>query len=253
MGCREVDRDRLVAALAKGLPAPLAGDLVDSYLAIRHDAATKTYGRTAPGKFVETLVQVLQHMATGSYSVSPNVDDFLKNRVEQHTALGDGLRICAARLARAMYSLRSKRSIAHKGDIDPNSHDLALLHAGARWILAELLRNAHSIPMEEAGGLIDLVHAPVGQLVEEIGGRRIVHGCASIRDEILVLLHSHYPDQIDLPSILSSLDLRKPGSVRAQLSKLYAARLVDGNAKDGYRLTARGFNTAVGLVVGRAA
>ena len=80
-----------------------------------------------------------------------------------------------------------------------------------------------------------------------------VHGCASIRDEVLVLLHSHYPDSVDLKSVLRSLDLRNPGSVRAQLSKLYAARLIDGSSKDGYRLTAKGFNTAAELVVAMAA
>ena len=57
----------------------LAEDLVESYLTIRHDAATKTYGRAAPGKFVETVVQVLQYMATGSYDASPKVDDYLKS------------------------------------------------------------------------------------------------------------------------------------------------------------------------------
>lgn len=248
-----MDRERLVAALAKEMTAPLASDLVDSYLAIRHDAATKTYGRAASGKFVETLVQVLQHMATDKYDANPTVDAFLKDRVEQYTLLGDGLRICAARTARAMYSLRSKRNIAHKGTVDPDSYDLALLHAGARWVMAELLRNAQSIPMEEAGALIDLVHAPIGQLVEEIGGRRIIHGCASIRDEILVLLHSHYPDCVDLESVLRSLDLRNPGSVRARLRELYTGKLIDGHGKDGYRLTSRGFNKAAALIVALAA
>jgi len=192
-------------------------------------------------------------MATGKYDASPNVDDFLKNRVEQCTSLGDGLRICAARLARAMYSLRSKRNIAHKSNIDPNSHDLALLHAIARWVMAELLRNAQSIPMEEAGALVGLVHTPVGQLVEEIGGRRIVHGCASTKDEILVLLHSHYPDYVGLKSILRSLDLRQAASVRARLRELYAPRLVDGSGKDGYRLTAKGFDKAAGMIAAMAA
>ena len=248
-----MDRARLVAALGGTVPPDLADELVDSYLAIRHDAATKTYGRAAPGKFVEMLVQVLQYLAPGCYEASPRVDAFLKDQVEQYKSLGDGLRICAAGVARAMYSLRSKRNIAHKGNIDPNSWDLALLHAEAWWVMAELLRNAQAIPMEEAGVLIELVHARVGQLVEEIGGRRIVHGCTPIRDEILVLLHSHYPDQIDLPLILRSLDLRHPGSVKARLRELYAARLIDGSARDGYRLTARGFDRAAGLVVALAA
>ena len=64
--------------------------------------------------------------------------------------------------------MRNKRNIAHKGEIDPNRTDLEFTHHAAVWIMAELLRHATGIPMEEAAALIGLVRAPVGTLVEEI-------------------------------------------------------------------------------------
>src|SRR5207249_2219977 len=105
----------------------------------------------------------------------------------------DGLRVCAARIARSIYTLRNKRNIAHKSDIDPNSFDLAFINQGASWIMAELLRNASGISMQEAGALIELVQAPVGTLVEEIDGTRLVHADVGLQGEVLILLHSHYP------------------------------------------------------------
>ena len=50
-----------------------------------------------------------------------------------------------------MYTLRNKRNIAHANEVDPNTVDLSLGHQSAGWILAELIRNAAGITMEEAG------------------------------------------------------------------------------------------------------
>jgi hypothetical protein len=60
---------------------------------------------------------------------------------------------------------------------------------------AEILRSAaKNIAMEEAARLIALVQAPVGLLVEDLGGVRLVLvPDVSVSTEILLLLHSHYP------------------------------------------------------------
>ena len=89
--------------------------------------------------------------------------------------------------------MRNKRNIAHKGEIDPNRADLEFTYHGAVWIMAELIRCATGVSMEEAGALIRLVKAPVGMLVEEIDGVRMVHAKVSVRSEILLLLHSQHP------------------------------------------------------------
>lgn len=47
--------------------------------------------------------------------------------------------------------------------------------------------------MQEAGQLVAMVNAPVGQLVEDTGFRRLViHDVKYAADEILILLHGHY-------------------------------------------------------------
>ena len=243
-----MDRARLISALSSGIPANLSADLVDAFLTIRADAATRTLGRAAPGKFVETVVQILQHLATGAHDAQPSVDEFLKSKAENLVGLDDGLRIVAARVARATYTLRNKRNIAHKTNIDPSVYDLAFLHAAARWVITELLRQSQGLTMDEAGALIDMVHAPVGRLVEEIDGRRIVHGDLTISDELLVLLHSHYPDHVPTKAITESLDRRSAGAVRNKLRELYDDKLVQGDGKKGYRLTTVGFDRAAAII-----
>jgi hypothetical protein len=243
-----MDEARLVRSVEGLVGRGLAESLVGQFVKIRQDYATKTLERASPGKFVEIFVQGLQQMATGAYEPKPNVDDYLLKRVESENALAEGLRVCAARIARSMYTLRNKRNIAHNNEIDPNTVDLAFAHQAAAWILAELIRNASGITMEEAGALISLVQAPVGSLVEEIDGMRLVHADVSVREEILILMHSVYPNRVALQDLFRSMRARSAGTVRNQLASLRTSKLIVGDAKTGYRLTQAGHAAATEVI-----
>lgn len=221
---------------------------MDDFIKLRRDAATSTLERVTPGKFVESLVQCLQQLATGKHDTKPDVDVYLSKQIENQTALPEGLRICAARLARFIYTLRNKRNIAHKNPIDPNRFDLAVAHEGAAWVMAELLRNASGVTMEEAGALIQLVQMPVGTLVEEIDGVRLVHADTSVRGEILILLHSHYPERVEMSDVLQTMSGRSAGSVRNRLGELRAEKRIMGDSKAGFRLTQTGHSEAVATI-----
>jgi hypothetical protein len=222
-----VDQPSLAATLATALPRELANDLTVQFIDIRRDVATSTLGRSAPGKFVETVAQALQALENdGTYDARPSVDNYFKNVESRQSPLPDGLRICAARLARAMYALRSKRNIVHKGDVNTSLYDLQLLYAGAQWVLTELLALAQGIGGEDAAQLISEVQLPAGQLVEVLGGRRLVHANMTVREEALVLLMSHYPEPIDPADVRGSMDRRNPGSVSNALSKLWREKLL---------------------------
>jgi hypothetical protein len=238
-----MDESRLAQRLTGLLDRSLAQALAADFVKIRQDYATKTLERASPGKFVETFVQCLQWIATGAYEAKPDVDVSLK-RMENEVTLREGLRTCAPRIARSIYTLRNKRNIAHKSEIDPNTADLAFIHQAAAWIMAELIRSASGITMEEAGALVELVQTPVGTLVEEIDGTRLVHADLSIPGELLILLHSHYPARVAVADILISMSARSPGAVRNQLSKLRTAKLLHGDNKIGYRLTQPGHAAA---------
>jgi len=240
-----MDEVRLVKTLSAVLDPALAAELTADFTKLRRDAATATLERASPGKFVETFVQCLQFMATGKFETKPSVDDYLSKKVENETVLPEGLRVCAARLARTIYTLRNKRNIAHKNPIDPNTFDLALAHEAAAWIMAELLRNATGVQMQEAGSLIAQLQVPVGTLVEEIDGLRLIHADTSIRGEILILLHSHYPERVAVADILKTMSARSSGSTKNRLGELRTEKLLHGDGKIGYRLTQVGHAAAV--------
>jgi hypothetical protein len=243
-----VAKERLANALVGLVGNVLAEELASDFTKIRQDLATRTLERASPGKFVETFVQCLEQISAGSYSAKPDVDRYLRE-VENDTKLPEGLRICAARIARSIYTLRNKRNIAHKSEVDPNSIDLRLCHDAARWIVSELIRHATGVTMQEAGAVIELVQVPVGALVEEIGDTRLVHANVSVRVELLILLQSHYPDPIPLSKIMKSLETRSASAVRGRIAELRKEKLVYGDPKDGYRLTQPGHRAAMQEII----
>jgi hypothetical protein len=238
----------VAAALAASLPAKLVDDLVGEFVALKRDAATGTLGRSAPGKFVETTVQCLQHLETGSHEVKPNVDDYLKNLESRTTTLDDGLRICAARVARSMYTLRNKRNIAHKGSVDPNVYDLRFLFHGAQWVLAEFVRVSGKISMANAGDAVAEIQAPLDAIVETIGAEQLVLADVSTPEEILILMHSSYPEAVESAKVFASLQRRNPDTVRKAIRGLWEAKLIAGPVKGPYRLSQTGYKKAADLV-----
>ena len=229
------------------MPPELAGDLVTQFLDIGRDVTTGTLGRSSPGKFVETIVQVLQAMeSAGKYDAQPKVDNFLKDIESRKSTLPDGLRICAARLGPSdVAALRSKRNIVHKAAIDPAVYDLQLLYAGAQWVLAELLALASGVKGDEAARLLAEVQLPVGELVEAIDGRKIVHAEMTVQDEALLLLMAEYPTPITVTELSRSMDRRNPGSVRVTVSVLWKAKLLHRSTDRKIVLTEPGLREAL--------
>jgi hypothetical protein len=208
------------------------------------------YARTRLGLlFWGTRKRVLEWVSGRlniSFSGSKDIGNLeAERKAELESKLPEDLRICAARIARAMYALRNKRNVAHKGQIDPNTIDLAFAHHGSSWIMAELLRNATGLSMQEVGELITLVHAHVGPLIEEIDGTHLVLAKVSVRVELLILLQSHYPSVLPVSEILKCLDRRNPRTVKVGIRRLYTEKLAHGTTEDGYRLTQTGHSAAV--------
>lgn len=239
-----MDKDNLYQSLSNSLPPKLARDIVDEFVELRQDVTTGTLGRAAPGKFVETFVQILQFLETGKFEKKPDVDEHLRKLESRSAPMDDGLRICASRIARAMYAVRSTRSIVHKGGVDANKYDLSFLLSGAQWLLSELVRVLTGSTANDAGKLIEQIQAPVGGLVEDFGDRRIVLTDGRTADQILILLFSYYPARVAADRIRASLDRLNSGTVRNVIITLWKKKLIDGDNDSGYKLTLLGHKQA---------
>src|SRR5439155_22871009 len=112
-------------------------------------------------------------------------------------------------------------------------------------VLAELLALASGVNGDEAARLVAEVQLPVGELVEAIDGRKIVHADMTVVDEALVLLMTEYPEPITVTELMRSMDRRNPGSVRATVSTLWKKKLVHRSADKKIVLTETGLRAAM--------
>jgi len=238
----------LINELEKYIPGNLATDLVNYFLQIRADLATEVLERSAPGKFIETVVQILQFLETGKFDQSPNVDQYLKNLESRPTILHDDLRITLARIARSSYTLRNKRSIAHKGEVNPNIYDLRHLYSSTQWIMSEIVRHILSSDINASNKLIELIQIPVTPFVEDFGDKRLVLKVGTADEELLTLLLHYFPNYTLLSQILKDMDRRARSTVSNTISSDYRKRLVDGNKQQGYKLTAIGYKKAIEII-----
>jgi hypothetical protein len=240
--------DELIRKLSAKLPENLAKDLVVGFVQIRRDVATETLEKSSPGKFIETVVQVLQFLDTGIYDKSLKVDNYLKNLESQSTTLPNDLRITLARVARASYTLRNKRSIGHKGDVDPNIYDLKYLFSASQWILSELVRQIITSDMKTAGNIIELIQIPVNPLVEDFGEKRLVLNVGTAGDELLTLLFHYFPEYTSVSQIYLDMNRRPKSTVSNVISSAYGKRFIEGNKQKGYKLTAVGYSEAMSRI-----
>jgi hypothetical protein len=237
----------LIDQLKKNIPADLAADLINDFVQVKSDVITGTLERSAPGKFIETAVQILQFLDTEKYDENPKVDEYLKNLESRSTNLQEDLRITLARVARANYTLRNKRSIAHKGGVDPNIYDLRYLYSATQWIFSEIVRHILLSDMYTAGKLIESIQVPVDPLVEDFGTKRLVLKIGTTEEELLILLLHYYPVPILQSQIRKDMDRRARTTVSNTITATYNKRLVEGDKQQGYKLTALGYNRAIEL------
>lgn len=245
---RAVSEEILAVHLRGYIPEYLAKDLVEQFVAIRRDVVTGTLERSTPGKFVETVVQVLQYLERQSFDKAPKVDDYLKNLESRQGNLSDDLRLVVSRVARAIYTLRNKRGIAHKDGVDPNVYDLRYLYASAQWVLSEFVRHALESDMETANQLVEFVQLPVDPLVEDFGDRRLVLSDGTARQEILMLLKHYYPEFVPVSQIHRDMDRRDASTVSNIIRTTRTKRLIEGDKDRGYKLTRTGYREATDLV-----
>lgn len=239
--------DMITAIQSAGLPDKLSSDLINEFITICTDVKTVTIGRATPGKFVETVVQILQYLESGMYDTNPKVDEYLRNLESRSTTLSDDLKITAARVLRAMYTLRNKRNIAHKGLVDPNIYDLRYIHSSAQWVLSEIARNVLTTDMATAGKLIENIQIPIHLLVEDFRDNRLVLGNYSAYEELIILLYHYYPEWISITQIRKDMARRAYKTIYGVIKMAYKNKLIEGDKKRGYKLSLTGYQKAIEL------
>jgi hypothetical protein len=179
------------------LPKQLRGELVGAFEEIVRNFAE---GRWEPaelngGKLSEVAYTVCLGIASGSMPTKaakpPNMVDACK-QLERATGAPRSVRIQIPRMIMALYEIRNNRNVGHVGgDVDPNHMDAMCVLQMAKWIMAELVRVLHRMPIDEAADLVEALVEREIPLVWNVGGqKRVLDPKMKMKDKSLLLLHA---------------------------------------------------------------
>ena len=191
------------------------------------------------GHLCETLLRLLQHRLSGSFvpfgtRIPGFIDECEKLTRLPKTSGPEGLRVIMPRALGFVYSLRSKRGFGHAaGDVDANAIDASSCVRTADWCLSEVIREVHSLPIEEAQAILDVISARQLPAVWSLGDRkRVLCPDFDYREQTLVLLYESKDGTATVEQLFKWTDHNhKTRYSRSILGTLHDDRLVDYDEK----------------------
>jgi hypothetical protein len=183
------------------LPSGLRDPLVECFNEIATNFAQRRWepAELNGGKFCEIVYTILEGVISGRYPRKPakpaNMLDAcrsLERSPPDASRVGDrSLRILIPRLLPVLYEIRSNRGVGHVGgDVNPNYQDAVAVYQMASWVMAELVRVFHQIPIGEAQETVDALVERKHPIVWHSGDiRRVLDPTLSKSDQSLILLY----------------------------------------------------------------
>lgn len=177
------------------LPPTLREELLNEYRKILQNYLEHRWqpSELSAGIFCEVVYTIVFHYPSGHYpahATKPtNMVDACR-QLERVTNVPRSFQILIPRLLPALYEIRNNRGVGHiGGDVDPNHMDATAALAFCKWILAELIRVLHSLPVGEAQSLADAVAERTIPLIWESNEtKRILDPRLDLKDQILLFL-----------------------------------------------------------------
>lgn len=220
----------------ENIPRVLRTKLITSYLKIKSDALENKYDAAGinAGKLCEVLIRILQKEVIGSYtpfknSIGNMADECRKIITAQNQDISDSIKVILPRALIFLYTMRNKRGIGHiGGDIEANSIDTATITRTADWIVCELIRIFHKMPIEEAQDLIDSISIKSLPIIWEIAGkRRVLKDGLLAKHKALLLLYSDSNTAILTEDLCDWIEYSPSMFANRVLNDLHKKRLIE--------------------------
>lgn len=224
--------DRALASVKKKFRTKL----IDAYLGVKRSYAEAKYESAGIkcGKFCEVLVRLLQEEITGTHTayskpIRNMADECRKLIVAQNSMVPEPIKNVIPRALVFLYTMRNKRGIGHVGgDVDANSIDIATIARVTDWILCELIRTYHKMPLEEAQDLIDSISVRSLPIIWEVAGRkRVLKDGLNSKQKVLLLLYSQSNTAAFTKDLYSWIEYKPSMFARRVLDDLHQKRLIE--------------------------
>jgi hypothetical protein len=189
------------------------------------------------GKLCEVVYTILRGHVDGRFpakaSKPSNMVDACKALEHSNaTRFSRSMRVQLPRMLVALYEVRNNRGVGHVGgDVDPNCMDATAVLAMSKWIVAELIRVFHSVPVDEAQRLVDSLVERTLPIIWKVGNTlRVLKPSMSTRDKVLAFLY-HANNWIPEDQLREWAEYSNPSMFRDILQKCHKEKLLEYDIK----------------------
>jgi hypothetical protein len=217
--------------IKKILSSKIDADLVEYLLEHYKELKQKFFlGQYEPSqlncaKFAEVVMRILEYIAKESYTPlgkSVSLDALTKELGQlPKDKFPDSLRIHIPRILRATYDIRSKRGVAHIGEINPNLMDATFVVSACDWIMAEFVRLYYTTDPTKAQKIINLIVGRKVPIIEEFGGDlKVLNPNLTVVDKILLILYKKHPNYVSTSDLKNWVKPKSAGYIATVLCRL---------------------------------
>lgn len=230
--------------IAKGIDKIIVETLIEEYRTVKkeHLLGDDEKAILHSAKVSDLVLALIKNKVTGKViDVNDIHFDKLFQEIINYPKPNAGeviLTLALPRVAESIYTIRSKKDVAHVKTIDPSFIDSSYCVSACDWMLSELVLLFFKADPNEASELINSILKKKVPTVEEFEDETIVilRKDLSMAHEILLTLYYFYPKRLsngDLIKLLKSKKIYNP------LYRLEDERLIH-RTKDGAKLTKLG-------------
>ena len=220
----------------QSIPKQFRDKLVKRYISLKQAQAEERYEAAglAAGKLAEVVLRFLQHEQTGTCigfgkSIGNFADECRKIISSNSGNLSSALKTAVPRALVFAYTIRNQRDIGHDGgDLDANPIDMATVVRISDWIICELIRSYHGLPIEEAQDLIDSISVKNVPLIWQVGEKkRVLKAGMSAKDQALVLLYSSKETSVLTEDLCDWIEYKRSMFATRVLNDLHQKRMIE--------------------------
>lgn len=175
-------------------------------------------------KFSEVVFRILEwytnedHFYTAFGNKIEPFNDKLR-QFENKSKFPNTIRFHIPKMLTVIYSLRNDRGVGHVGgDINPNHMDSVTVLYMTKWIMAELIRIFHIIPLSEAQEIIEtIIEKEIPIVWNVLGKKRVLDPTLKYEIKTLLLLYSEYPKSVNEKDLIDWTEHSNPTIYRVSV------------------------------------
>jgi len=231
-----MDIDSIKDHLSKDIDLEIVNEIFNEFSKLKtaHFSKDKIKTGIYSGRFCEVIVAAIKnHYTKKKIDLNKISFDVFCNEIINYSkpdAKDELLSLNIPLVAKAIYSIRSKKKIAHIKAFDPNFFDIDYVYLSCKWILSQLILLFAKIDEDDLYNIIESIMEKDIPFIQEFedGSFLVLIENVDFKDELLLILYK-FSKRVSNDQLKSQIKSKYSSKVTTYISLLEKKRFVHRN------------------------